>query len=152
MPSHCSVAYLSRNSVVIPGCSILLGTPNEPCVPPPVNARRRDVAKFEVSFKACGSSLVATVVVTICSLDRIASALPFSPLSLNYVRMEAIYWNRSSYFLSGSGRTHVSRSAKGSGFGIKSMAITKLLAEAYKSAHDEVVMTYITDPNEATCA
>ena len=61
------------------------------------------------------------------------------------------YWLRTSYFLPGSGRTHVSRSLIGSGFGMKSIAITKLLAGAHKSAHDGV-MILITNPNEATCA
>lgn len=59
-------------------------------MPPPVSARRRDVAKLDVSFSACGSSLLAAVVVTMCSLERIARALPFSPLSLSYIRLKSV--------------------------------------------------------------
>lgn len=50
--------------------------------------------------------------------------------------MKANIWHRSSYFLSGSGRTHVSRSARGKGFGMKSIAITKLLAKEHELAYD----------------
>jgi len=57
---------------------VLEGTPKEPCSPPPVRARRSEVAKLCVRWRAGGSSRLAAVDVTIWRRERIARAFPFS--------------------------------------------------------------------------
>lgn len=110
---------------------LLEGTPKEPCSPPPVRARRREVAKLWVSCRAGGSSLLAAVDVTIWRRDRIASAFPFSLLR---IRLGARVADGDRTYLLLPGRTQLSSSVNGRGLGMYSIPITKLLAIRYISA------------------